>query len=68
LLHGGSKQNNPNLTRWSQVTHYYFENCDYISPVLSNFRNNKLLYKDVINIIDSKKVSKSIFSKIKKYL
>ena len=68
LLHGGSKQNNPNLTRWSQVTHYYFENCDYISPALSNFRNNKLFYKDVINIIDSKKVSKSIFSKIKKYL
>ena len=25
LLHGGSHQTDPTLTRWSQVTHYYFE-------------------------------------------
>ena len=23
LLHGGSRQRDPNLTRWSQVTHYF---------------------------------------------
>ncbi|MBO9671783.1 MAG: phytanoyl-CoA dioxygenase family protein, partial [Sphingobium sp.] len=27
LLHGGSPHNDPTRTRWSQVTHYYFENC-----------------------------------------
>lgn len=36
LLHGGSRQNNPCLTRWSQVTHYYFENCIYYTPAFSD--------------------------------
>lgn len=35
LLHGGSKQNDLTLTRWSQVTHYYFENCSYYTPAYS---------------------------------
>ena len=29
LVHGGSKQNNMNLSRLSQVTHYYFEGFEY---------------------------------------
>jgi hypothetical protein len=36
LLHGGSRQNNPQLTRWSQVTHYYFEDCSYFTPAFSD--------------------------------
>ena len=36
LLHGGSRQNNPSLTRWSQVTHYYFEECIYYTPAFSD--------------------------------
>jgi hypothetical protein len=36
LLHGGSPQSDPQLTRWSQVTHYYFEGCSYYSPMLSD--------------------------------
>ncbi len=36
LLHGGSHQTDPTLTRWSQVTHYYFEGCSYYSPMLSD--------------------------------
>ncbi len=36
LLHGGSRQTDPQLTRWSQVTHYYFEGCSYYSPMLSD--------------------------------
>lgn len=35
LLHGGCKQNDLTLTRWSQVTHYYFENCSYYTPAYS---------------------------------
>lgn len=35
LLHGGCSQNDLKLTRWSQVTHYYFENCSYYTPAYS---------------------------------
>jgi len=36
LLHGGSRQSDPTLTRWSQVTHYYFDGCSYFTPILSD--------------------------------
>jgi hypothetical protein len=36
LLHGGSRQTDPELTRWSQVTHYYFDGCCYYSPMESD--------------------------------
>lgn len=36
LLHGGSCQNDPRLTRWSQVTHYYFDDCIYYTPAFSD--------------------------------
>ncbi len=44
LLHGGSQQKDVSLSRHSQVTHYYFENCEYYSPIRSTsekkeFRN-----------------------------
>ena len=36
LLHGGSVQKDPTLTRWSQVTHYYFDDCVYYTPSFSD--------------------------------
>jgi len=36
LLHGGSRQTDPDLTRWSQVTHYYFDGCSYYAPMDSD--------------------------------
>jgi ectoine hydroxylase-related dioxygenase (phytanoyl-CoA dioxygenase family) len=36
LLHGGSKIVDINKTRFSQVTHYYFEGCKYYTPWFSN--------------------------------
>lgn len=33
LIHGGSLRNDPALTRRSQVTHYYFEDCAYHTPL-----------------------------------
>ena len=33
ILHGGSKIKNKNLTRWSQVTHYFAEDCFYTTPI-----------------------------------
>jgi len=32
LLHGGAPQRDITLTRWSQVTHYFFEGCRYWKP------------------------------------
>ena len=36
LLHGGSHQGESCLTRWSQVTHYYFDDCIYYTPAFSD--------------------------------
>jgi ectoine hydroxylase-related dioxygenase (phytanoyl-CoA dioxygenase family) len=35
LLHGGAKMKSPGLTRQSQVTHYFFEDCRYYIPMFS---------------------------------
>ena len=32
LLHGGAPQRDITLTRWSQVTHYFFEGCRFWKP------------------------------------
>jgi hypothetical protein len=37
LLHGGSPHRNRARTRWSQVTHFYFENCRYYTPLLERY-------------------------------
>ena len=54
LLHGGSRQNNPALTRWSQVTHYYFDDCVYYTPAFSDETIGKLDLRDLVAINDSK--------------
>ncbi|MEQ8953977.1 MAG: hypothetical protein RL120_07550, partial [Gammaproteobacteria bacterium] len=35
LLHGGAPVQDTARTRHSQVTHYYFENCKYFTPMNS---------------------------------
>ncbi|WP_145203528.1 phytanoyl-CoA dioxygenase family protein [Sphingobium sp. B2] len=52
LLHGGSRQNNPTLTRWSQVTHYYFDDCIYYTPAFSDEALGRLDVRNVIAITD----------------
>ncbi|CAB9509423.1 Phytanoyl-CoA dioxygenase (PhyH) [Seminavis robusta] len=47
LLHGGAPQNNPALTRKSQVTHYYFEGAQYYwVPHLSDIAKGEIFYRD----------------------
>ena len=36
LLHGGSLRLDRSRTRWSQVTHYYFDDCIYYTPAFSD--------------------------------
>jgi hypothetical protein len=52
LLHGGSYQTDPRLTRWSQVTHYYFDDCIYYTPAFSDEALGRLDLRDLIAISD----------------
>lgn len=54
LLHGGSPQSDPRLTRWSQVTHYYFEGCTYYTPAYSDEALGNLDLRSIIAISDRK--------------
>jgi hypothetical protein len=50
LLHGGARQRDPGRTRWSQVTHYFFDNCCYITPMLSDVLIGRLFLRDIVDI------------------
>lgn len=55
LIHGGDIIRDPNSTRYSHVTHYYYEGCDvYYSPMFSeswkgNFSKKNILDKNIKN-------------------
>lgn len=42
LLHGGSPQNDPARSRWSQVTHYFFEGCRYTTPLKNDAMEGRI--------------------------
>ena len=50
LLHGGSPRTDPARTRWSQVTHYYFEDCIYYTPAYSDEPLGRLDIRAITNI------------------
>lgn len=52
LLHGGSRQIDPTLTRWSQVTHYYFDRCIYYTPAFSDEYVGRLQVRSPRSITD----------------
>lgn len=52
LLHGGSRQTDPRLTRWSQVTHYYFDDCIYYTPAFSDEAVGRLDLRHLAAISD----------------
>lgn len=52
LLHGGGPIHNPRLTRWSQVTHYYFEDCIYYTPAFSDEAVGKLQLREMVSAAD----------------
>lgn len=59
LLHGGTNHLDPNKTRWSQVTHYYFEDCAYITPVHSDPIVGRIQFKNIVNLSTGKRVEHS---------
>lgn len=56
LLHGGEPIRDPARTRFSQVTHYFFENCLYYTPMHSDPYLGKVAIRQMTNIIDGKPV------------
>jgi ectoine hydroxylase-related dioxygenase (phytanoyl-CoA dioxygenase family) len=52
LIHGGSKRNNIKLTRKSMVIHYFFENCTYWTPLLSDEQN--IVFRDPNKFVSNK--------------
>ena len=63
LLHGGERIHTPGASRFSQVTHYYFENCIYYVPRLSDIAINKIYLNHLVNIRTGEKVVNKYFGK-----
>jgi ectoine hydroxylase-related dioxygenase (phytanoyl-CoA dioxygenase family) len=50
LLHGGEPILDPTKTRWSQVSHYFFENCAYYTPMASHVIAGKTAFREPLNV------------------
>ena len=50
LLHGGSPQLNDRATRWSQVTHYFFDDCIYYTPAFSDEPLGRLALRSPLDV------------------
>ncbi|QYC09511.1 phytanoyl-CoA dioxygenase family protein [Brevundimonas nasdae] len=51
LLHGGDIQLDKSKTRWSQVTHYYFDDCAYYTPLNSDLPAGLIDFRRPFNIV-----------------
>jgi hypothetical protein len=56
LFHGGSKVINSERTRHSQVTHYFFSNCMYYTPIKSETFRNKTFFRYHLQDIRTNKI------------
>lgn len=57
IIHGGSPVIRQGASRWSQVTHYFFEDCYYYTPMLSNMTTRELYLRDsLVNIRTGKRM------------
>ena len=50
LLHGGRPIRREGSTRWSQVTHYFFEGCTYFQPIYSDHLTGALRLLDIVDL------------------
>ncbi|GAB3548026.1 phytanoyl-CoA dioxygenase family protein [Spirosoma fluminis] len=62
LLHGGEKILTPGASRHSQVTHYFFENCVYYTPLRSDATLDKLYVRKITNIATGQPVPNKYFN------
>ena len=54
--HGGEPIRDRSRTRYSQVTHYYFENCTYYTPYFSDPVLGNVFFRKVIDIKTNQRV------------
>ena len=57
LLHGGEPILDEARSRHSQVTHYYFEDCLYYTPLRSSLLKREVFVRRPYNILSGKKIS-----------
>lgn len=57
LFHGGEPIQEPGRTRYSQVTHYYFDQCLYTQPLWSELHGGRVMYKKVFDIAGNRYVT-----------
>jgi hypothetical protein len=50
VVHGGQQVIALDSTRWSQVTHYFFEDCIYYAPLWSDTVAGELFLKEVVDL------------------
>lgn len=65
IVHGGSPLKNPGSTRWSQVTHYFFEDCFYYTPMLSNMVTNQFYLRNRLINIKTGKLMEQTYNGVK---
>lgn len=56
LLHGGAPHTAIEHTRWSQVTHYYFEGCAYWTPLFSDVISGQIHFREPQNLLTGQSV------------
>lgn len=66
LIHAGAKILDKDRTRYSQVTHYFFEDCVYYAPLFSDIALGNIYYWKVINILNNSIVKHNYFGHILK--
>ena len=56
LLHGGDEHRDRTRTRWSQVTHYYFEGCSYYTPMGSDPAAGSIMFREPRNMLTGERM------------
>lgn len=59
VVHGGKPVLDEPSTRWSQVTHYYFDDCIYYTPMHSESAVGELLLRDIVDLNTMERVAHS---------
>jgi len=68
LLHGGEKITIPGSTRYTQVNHFYFENCAYYRPMKTDMALERISIQKVTDISTGKEVQSNYLGTPIKYV
>lgn len=60
LMHGGTKHLDPTRTRWSQVTHYFFDDCAYYTPMMSDLFYGNIAFRTLTDIVTGQRVPNQV--------